>query len=222
MTRLLPLLLLLVLALPTSAAAEDTRRAGEIQLQAREALDRGNEDEALRLARRAISLDDGPTTWLAQQIQVEILEARGLLDQAMDRLQDYLALDGLFPEHQAWGKEARQRIGAALSRQRASRAGRQGAGAALMVGGAVPLGIGIGFLGNYGQKTGGGGDPDLYGGFLDAGIGLTIAGALAEGVGIALVASTARRSTHAARPAPLPTLAVGPDGRFVLGLAGRF
>jgi len=222
MTRLTTLLLLLIVAAPAAAVADDSRRAGEIQLQAREALAEGDVDEALKLARRAISLDDGPTTWLAQQIQVEILEQRGNLEAAMTALRHYLDLDDLFPEHVEWGKEARQRIGSALARERRSRTGRQGAGAALMVGGAVPLGVGVGFLANYGSKTGAGGDPYLYQGFLDAGIGLTIAGAVAEGVGIALVASTARKPGQAARLAPVPTLAIGPDGGFAVGLTARF
>jgi hypothetical protein len=222
MTRLLPLLLLLALALPATASAEDVRRAGEIQLLAREALDKGDDAEALRLARRAISLEAGPTTWLAQQIQIEILEARGSLEQAMGCLQDYMALGNLFPEHLAWGEEARQRIGAALARQRASRSGRLGAGTALMVGGVVPLGVGVGFLANHGQKTGAGGDPGLYGGFLDAGVTFVVVGAIVEGVGIALAASTARPAGQAARFRPTPALAVSPDGRVVLGVTARF
>ena len=222
MARTLSLLILLVLVLPAPAAADDSRRAGEIQLQAREALDEGETDRALELARRAISLDDGPTTWLAQQIQVEVLEQRAQLEAAMTALGDYLELQGLFPEHVAWGEEARDRIGAALTRQRRSRAGRQGAGAALMVGGAVPLGVGLGFLANHGSKTATGGDPDLYGGFLDAGLALTLGGAVAEGLGIALLASTARRPGHAARVVAAPAVAVDADGGVVLGLAGRF
>lgn len=222
MTRLLPLLLLLLIALPAPAAANDSRRAGEIQLLAREALDQGNPEEALRLARRAISLEAGPTTWLAQQIQIEILEVRGNLEQAMGRLHDYLALDGLFPEHVAWGEEARLRIGDALARQRTRRSGRRGAGVALIVGGAAPLGIGVGFLANYGQKTGAGGAPELYGGFLDAGLALTIAGSVAEGLGIALAASTAPRPGQAGLLRPAPTLVVSSEGRVVLGLTARF
>jgi tetratricopeptide (TPR) repeat protein len=223
MNRLLPpLLLLLLIALPGAASAKDTRRAGEIQLQAREALDEGDAEEALRLARRAISLEAGPTTWLAQQIQIEVLEARGNLEQAMGCLQDYLALDGLFPEHLAWGQEARRRIGEALSRQRAQRTGRRGAGVALIVGGAAPLGIGVGFLANYGQKTAAGGAPELYGGFLDAGLALAITGGVVEGIGIALAASSAPPTGQASALRPVPTFAVSADGRVIVGLGGRF
>ena len=222
MTRLLVPLLLLLLALPSPATAKDARRAGEIQLQAREALDEGDAEDALRLARRAISLEAGPSTWLAQQIQIEILERRGSLEQAMGCVQDYLALDGLFPEHVVWGEEARRRLGDALARRRAQRTGRRGAGVALVVGGAAPLGIGVGFLANYGQQLGAGGAPELFGGFLDAGIALAMAGGVAEGVGIALAASAGQTPRRAGLARAAPIVAFGLDGRVVVGLSARF
>lgn len=215
-------LLLLLLLLPTLAFGADARRAGEIQLQAKDAYSKGNIDEAYRLAQRAISLEAGPSTWLAQQIRIEVLEERGQLEEAMTHLRAYLQIDGLFPEHQAWGAEAKGRIGSALKQVRAGRQARQGIGAGLAIGGVAPLGIGIGLLANYGVKTGAGGDADWYAGFLDAGIALTLVGGVMEGAGIGLIASGAAPPNVALRRAPRPSLALGPDGSFVLGLHGRF
>ncbi len=214
-------LLLLLLLLPSLAFGADARRAGEIQLQAKEAYTNGDVAEAYRLAQRAISLEAGPSTWLAQQIRIEVLEDRGQLEQAMTHLRTYLQIDGLFPEHKAWGSEAKGRIGGALRVVRTQRQARQGIGAGLAVGGGATLGVGIGLLANYGIKTGAGGNPDWYAGFLDAGLALTIAGGVLEGVGIALIASGAQPQVALHR-VPRPTLALLPDGSFVLGLHGRF
>ncbi len=211
------LLLLLLLLVPTVASADDSRRAGEIQLQAKDAWDAGDAEEAWRLAQRAISLENGPSTWLAQQIRIEVLEERGQLEQALTHLQDYLALDGLFPEHRAWGEEAERRIGGAVARTRLARRSRRGVGIGLVAGGAVPLGVGIGLLGNYGSKVGAGGDPTWYAGFQDAGLVFLIAGGVTEGIGIALLASSAPPPG-----APRPVVSVAPDGSFVLGMHGRF
>ncbi|MCO4774145.1 MAG: hypothetical protein KDA24_29205, partial [Deltaproteobacteria bacterium] len=154
------ILVMSAVAAPAWAAdAEDSQRAGQIQLQAREAWEDGKTDEALRLAQRAISLDDGAATWLAQQIRVEALEAQGRYDEAMGHLRRYLRLDDLFPEHVAWGKEAKDRIGPkydAWLAEKKAREARRGIGVGTVVGGAVPLALGISWLANYGVKTGSG------------------------------------------------------------------
>ena len=218
MKRLLPgILLLLIMASP--AWAGDERRAGEIQRQAKEALADGDVDEALRLSQRAISIEAGPSTWLAQQIRIEILEERGELTDAMRHLRAYLDIDGLFAEHQAWGKEARARLRDRLALIEQQRSVRRGAGIALVGVGALPLALGIASLAQYGDKTGAGGSAAAYEGFLDAGVvGLIVGGAM-EGVGIALLASSASRGGLA--KAPVPWL-VADGGGVVLGVAGRF
>lgn len=223
--RTLALTLLLALACgdarpALAASSEDAQRAGQIQVQAKEAWDERDGEEALRLATRAISLDPGAGTWLAQQIRVEVLEFRGALEEAMEHVEAYLALDGLFPEHVAWGEEAKARIGERLAVARGKtrlRRGRLGAGVGLAVGGAVPLGLGIGWMANYGAKTGAGLPKEDYLGFLDAGIALTAVGAVMEGVGVALIASGAGDGGVAV----VPSLGVGPDG-VAVGLSGRW
>jgi hypothetical protein len=189
---------LVTLALPTAwaqAPSQDTLRAGQVQVQADEAFRAGKLDEALRLASRAIGLDGGATTWLAQQIRVEVLEQQGRLEEAMTHLQEYLALEGLFPEHRAWGEEAEARIGAVLSDQQAladkaerARKGRLGAGVGLVVAGAIPLGIGVGFAANFSHNDS---DVELYGGWLDAGLALIGVGVGVEVAGTILLLSAA-------------------------------
>ena len=109
-------LILALLLLPSLAMAnDDARRAGQLQTQAQEAFDGGELEQAMRLAKQAILLNSGPGTWLAQQIRIEVLEKQGRLRDAMGFLEDYMALDGLFPEHVAWGREARGRLTPACS-----------------------------------------------------------------------------------------------------------
>jgi len=208
-------------------SAEDSMRAGQIQVQAKEAWEAGKDSEALRLASRAISLDPGATTWLAQQIRVEVLEEQGKLEEAMTHVRTYLRIDGLFPEHEAWGEEAKERIGeklATINAALAQRRARTGAGAGMAIGGAIPLAIGIGWLGNYGSKTGQGLPAEDYAGFLDGGAVMVGIGGVLEGVGIALIASGATKPAVASRPRIAPTLAASPgkDGRWSLGLTGRW
>ncbi len=205
--------------LASPAWAGDARRAGEIQRQAEQALSNGDRDEALKLAQRAISLEAGPSTWLAQQIRVEILEGRGELSQAMRHLRDYLAIDGLFPEHRAWGEEARGRITKKLGVIERAGSTRKGVGIALVGGGALPLGLGIASLANYGDKVAAGNNPIAYEGYLDAGVAAIVVGGIMEGVGIALIASGGAKDGLAR--APMPWL-VADNQRVVLGLSGRF
>ncbi len=214
MIRLL-LLLLLLPGLAFAQASDDTVRAGQIQVQAREAFEAGKLDDALRLASRAIALDSGPSTWLGQQIRVEVLEKQGQLETAMGYLDDYLALDGLFPEHIAWGEETRDRLRGALrsagARNAAIEQRRQtqtGVGIGLLVGGAIPLAIGIGHAANYGVQ---GGVPETHGGWLDSGLVLIGVGAGMEIAG-ALLAATAPRGA---------AVTIAPAGPGLL-LAGRF
>jgi tetratricopeptide (TPR) repeat protein len=189
----LPALLALLLATPAvgQEPSQDTLRAGQVQVQADEAFRAGRYDDALTLAGRAISLDPAATTWLAQQIRVEVLERQERYDEAMAFLRDYLALEGLFPEHRAWGQEAEARIGGVLEQRRARDAevkakvtGRRGAGIGLMVGGAIPLGVGIGFAANFGHN---GADVQRYGGWLDSGLVLVGVGTALEVFGLVLV-----------------------------------
>jgi len=205
-----------------SAADSDAVRAAQIQAEARDAHDAGDQDKALRLCTRAIALDPGPATWLAQQLRIEILEERGELDEAWEHLRAYLALDGLFPEHRAWGEEADDRISAAreaaAAQARRTATLQRGAGIGLIVGGAVPLGVGVGFLAQYGSKTS---DPlftdGWYDGFLDGGAALTAAGATVLVVGVIVAATAPKTDGFAA----LPTFDF--DGRTVrVGLTGRF
>jgi tetratricopeptide (TPR) repeat protein len=223
----------LLLCAPAAAATrEDTERAGQIQTQAKDAWESGDVDEALKLASRAISLDPGPSTWLAQQIRIEALERKGNLEGAMGHLQDYLALDGLFPEHVAWGKEARARIGQALQAQQSQAMQgvntRRGAGVGLVVGGALPLGIGIAWLGNYASKPGTAAEKaDTYGGFLDAGAVMTGVGAAVDVAGIILLATAKAPRGSASRDGQGPTFAVAPslqpiDRGVAVGFGGRW
>ena len=229
---LLASLLLLPFLAPGTAwarpSAEDSLRAGQIQVQAKEAWEAGKDQDALRLANRAISLDPGPSTWLAQQIRIEVLEGDGKLEEAMTHVRTYLRIDGLFPEHEAWGEEARDRIGATLAATNAllqERRTRAGIGAGMAIGGAVPLAIGVGWLANYGSKSGQGLDPADYAGFLDGGAVMLGIGGVFEGVGIALIASGAGKPEGTASvPLVRPTFAARPgaDGRWSLGLTGRW
>jgi tetratricopeptide (TPR) repeat protein len=192
--RALPLLaaLLLALLLPGSAQAgeeaTDPERAAQIQEQAKEALDDGRLDEAGRLAGRAVELDPSLSTWLARQVRIEALEQQGRYEAALTYIEEYLDLDGLFAEHRAWGKEARQRIRDAMSAgaTRQAEATRRGLGVGLVVGGAVPLGVGVGFLANYGRL---GGDFDTYGGWMQTGVALLAVGAAIDVVGAILLAT---------------------------------
>ena len=213
---------LLLLLLPSLAAAgDDARRAGQRQSQAQEAFDAGNLDQAMRLAKQAIVLNAGPGTWLAQQIRIEVLEKQGAYRDARGYLEDYMSLDGLFPEHVAWGRETRGRLEgrlivaeAAEARDREGQQVRRGLGIGLLVGGAVPLATGIGFLANYGRL---GAEPQ-YAGWGQAGGGLLALGAALEAVGAVLVATSAPAPRLVLLPTPLPdgglaftvTLPLGP------------
>lgn len=241
------LLACLVPAVRTASAgspeSRDSQRAGEIQIQAEQAWRDGRLDDALRLAARAAGLDPGPSTWLAQQIRIEVLEKQGLLRQAREHLGSYMALEGLFAEHRDWGREVGERLDQELERRRVAaavleqaRLRRRGVGIGLMVGGVVPLGLGLGFLGNYAWQ---GADPALSGGWRDCAAVLFGAALVMEGIGIALaVSASKRRATRSggrasrleevapARGRSAPSLAAGlvpaRAGGLVLGVAGRF
>ena len=200
----------LALAAPARAEqpSEDTLRAGQVQVQADEAFRAGDHENALVLASRAIGLDPGATTWLAQQIRIEVLEEQERHDEAMAFLRDYLALEGLFPEHQAWGKEAEERIGSVLAeRQEREREltrrirGRRGAGVGLVIGGAAPIGVGVGFAVNFGYN---GGDIERYGGWLDSGLVLMGVGLAVEVFGLVLVLTAEPPSVGGVALAPAP------------------
>ncbi len=210
-------ILLLMLMVAAPAWAGDERRAGELQQQAKDALEDGDVAEALRLAQRAISIEAGPSTWLAQQIRIEILEQDGAYEDALRHMRAYLDIDGLFPEHVAWGKETRARLRREVERIRAGRAARKGVGIGMVAVGAVPLGLGIASLANYGDKTPANADPTPYEGFLDAGVAGLVVGGVLDGVGIALIAS----SVPPNRVAMLPW-AVADSEQVVFGLSGRF
>ncbi len=201
------LLLLGGLLLAAPARADDAARAGELQRDALEALEAGDDTAALRLAEDAILLNAGPATWLARQVQIEALERLGRIDDALEALQGYMALDGLFPEHVAWGREVRgrlegRRIVADAEAQRAGEQARirRGLGVGLLVGGAAPTVVGVGFLANYGRL---GGDPARYGGWGEAGGGLLAAGLAVEAVGVILLASSGGAAPVAVAPLPL-------------------
>lgn len=227
MTRLVLSVALLCTVSATTAAAdgglpsEETLRAGQVQVRADEARQAGRLDEALDLASEAIGLDPGATTWLAQQIRIEILEESGRPEEAMTCLLAYVALEGLFPEHRTWGDEAIARIGARLAERTARReevrrrlAGRRVAGGALMAFGAAPIGVGAGFVGNFAWN---GSDVVDYGGWLDCGLVLVGVGAAIEVSGV-VVALAGEKDA-------VPPVALGlipaPDGAVLLA-GGRF
>lgn len=177
-------------------------------MQADEAHRAGRFEDALTLAGRAISLDPGATTWLAQQIRVEVLERQERYDEAMGFLREYLALEGLFPEHRAWGQEAEVRIGAVLDARRVREGeliarvrGRRGGGIGLAIGGAVPLGVGVGFAVNFGHN---GGDVERYGGWLDSGLVLIGVGAALEVFGLVLVLTSDQAPSSQVALVPTP------------------
>jgi len=106
---------------------------------------------------------------------------------------------------------------------------RRGAGVALLVGGAVPTGLGVFALGFYGSH--GGGEDNA--GALAAGVPTLVAGIVTQSVGAVLAASSHREveaSADAADPEPErrvapPTPAFAFDaarGETVFGIAGRF
>ena len=202
----LALVLTLLLAPTLALANDDARRAGHLQSQAQEAYDGGQLDQAMRLAKQAILLNAGPGTWLAQQIRIEVLERQGHIEEAMTFLEDYMGLDGLFPEHVAWGRETRGRLSgrlivAAAEAERAAEGTqiRRGVGVGFLVGGAVPLATGIGFLANYGRLGG----QAQYDGWAQAGGALLAVGIAAEATGAILLASSGMRSPVAVLPMPL-------------------
>lgn len=217
---------------PTTGQAgdeDDPARAAQIQEQARDALRAEQYGDAARLAGRAVELDPSLSTWLARQVQIEALEAMGRFEEALSRIEQYLDLDGLFAEHRSWGKEARQRIrDEIVSRQAAQAATAQrGVGVGLLIGGAIPLGIGVGFLANYGRL---GADFETYGGWMQSGVVLLGVGAALDVVGL-IVAATAgaqgadsggQRSSVDRRVRPVLSfdLQLGPSSR--VGLTVRF
>ncbi len=206
MARLLPLLAVLLLAGP-ALADDDARRAGRLQLEAKDAFEGGELEDALALARRAIDLVPGPETWLARQIQVEALERLGRIRDAVEALDAYLSVDGLFPEHLSWGREARGRlegkviVADAEALRLAQRARVQrGLGIGLVVGGGLPTATGVGFLVNYGRL---GGDWASYGGWAQAGAAFLAVGLAVEITGAILLATSGRQPVVAVAPVPL-------------------
>ena len=84
---------------------------------------------------------------------------------------------------------ARQRIRDALTSGQAATAAKaqRGVGVGLVIGGAIPLGVGVGFLANYGRL---GADFQTYGGWMQTGVVLLGVGAAVDVVGL-IVAATA-------------------------------
>ena len=203
---LLPLLAALLLAGP-ALADDDARRAGRLQLEAKAAFEEGALDEALLLARRAIDLAPGPESWLARQIQVESLERLGRIDDALDAVEAYMAVDGLFPEHESWGREARGRlegkrlVAEAETRRITEQArARRGVGIGLVIGGAAPTVTGVSLLVNYGRL---GGDWADYGGWAQAGAAFLAVGLAVEVAGVILAATAGRSRGVALAPVPM-------------------
>ena len=124
--------LVAALSMPTvcwaGEADADPVRAAQIQEEAREALEADRYADAVRLAGRAVDMDPSLSTWLARQVRIEALEALGRYEEALTHVEEYLDLDGLFAEHRAWGKEARERLRDAISASRTAVAakGRRG------------------------------------------------------------------------------------------------
>jgi hypothetical protein len=187
---------------------------------AREALDEGDEQRALNLAQRAVDLDPGPTTWLAQQIRVEILERKGELDRAQGYLDAYLALPGLFTEHRAWGEEVWSRLAASRASRDAVLAAegralltRRRVGIGLLLAGVAEQGVGAGFLINFHHQ---GADPAHSGGWQDTGLILSGVGAALWIPGVVLALSAVdQRSVSTVSFAP--SVHVGAEG-MSLGL----
>ncbi len=218
-------LLLLVVSLlavaaagPATAAERLGERAGELQLAADRALRSGDSRLAASLAAQALALDGGPASWLAWQVRIDALERMGRLGAALDAAKEYLALDGLFPEHRAWGIEARGRLRSHLGDVRASRRvvggepeRRRGAGVVLVLTALAPLGVGVASVANFVHQ---GNDVEISGGWLDLGAPLIVAGAAVEIAGIVLLASSG--------PAPPRSAAILLPVPGGLVLAGRF
>ena len=231
MTRTLTFALLAALAFllaPVAAVAgdgDDPARAAQIQEQAKEALDSEQYGDAARLAGRAVELDPSLSTWLARQVQIEALEALGSYEEALTRIEAYLDLDGLFAEHRSWGKEARTRIREALVSGQAAVAAKaqRGVGIGLVIGGAIPLGIGVGFLANYVRL---GADFPTYGGWMQSGLVLLGVGAAVDVVGVIVAATAGSGGNPSAsldrRVRPVLSLHVRPGPSPRLGLTVRF
>lgn len=198
-------------------------RADAVQEDAIAAAMAGEWRKARDLAESALALDDSFATARARLVLVEALEHEEQFDSALYEIGRYLDL-GLPADQHEQGLRIRSRI-EALRARAAHRSDRRGAGLALVLAGAAPLVIGVGFVGNdvYWAEAG---VPS--GTWAAIGVPLVAVGVALDITGIGLLA----RGTRGARTwAALPSsgrpgslgLAVGCDARgWRLEVMGRW
>ncbi len=227
----LPILLtVLAVAVPPSTARADEDSdalAASLQLSAIEAMTAGDWTAAEERARAALSLDPGVRMAQARLVLARALEQRGAVREALDELDVLLAME-LLPQHRQKAEEVQQRLkartpaGPAPPPELAAKDQRI-IGVAFAAGGAVPLGLGITFIGFDVHFASQGIDS---GGWAILGASLLGTGVALEVVGIhLLVTAKDPGGSTAARLRWMPTAGVVPDRdrtSFHLGVVGRW
>ncbi len=232
----LPLTLLLSVALlavaPEARADEDQAAlAAQMQVSAIEAMTAGDWEAAEERARAALSLDPGVRMSQARLVLIRALEQRGAVKEALAELDTLLAMD-LLPQHRQKGEEVQQRLKArgpagpaplpapaALDPKT-----RKWLGVGLAAGGAVPIGLGITFVGFDAHFA----SQDIEsGGWAILGASLLGTGIALEVVGIHLITSSPEGSggTAATRLRWTPTAGLAPTRdrvTFHMGVVGRW
>lgn len=166
MSRASGLLLLAALALllPRTALAADPAegddgdfdrldRADRLMDEAVAAAKAGDWLTAKELAETVITLDDSFATAEARWVLIQALEWEGLYDASLYELSRYESLEGLPEERVQEAERLRTRLegkrdGSWRPGPGKGRASRLGPGIALVAGGAVPLIVGLSFVGN--------------------------------------------------------------------------
>ncbi len=239
MSRAPGLLLLAALALllPRPAPAADPAgdegdfdrldRADRLTDEAVAAAKAGDWLTAKELAETVLTLDDSYATAEARWVLIQALEWEGLYDASLYELQRYAALEGLPEDRLAEAERLRER----LERKRdgtwrpgAGRGAQLGPGIALIAGGAVPLIVGLSFVGNDIHHASVGVESGTW---AAIGTPLLITGLALDITGIVLLARPTRAapSASAARRRAPPALGVTfgrtPEG-WHLAVSGRW
>jgi hypothetical protein len=122
--------------------------ASELQVTAIEAMSAGDWTAAEERARAALSLDGSVRTSQARFVLARALEQRAEVREALEQIEILLGME-LFPQHRQKAEEIKTRLEARAPTGPAPPTPEQQRiiGFALAAGGAVPLGLGITFIG---------------------------------------------------------------------------
>ena len=234
MSRAPVLLLLATLALllPRLTQAEDgdfdrLDRADRLMDEAVAAAKAGEWLTAKELAETVLTLDDSFATAEARWVLIQALEWEGLYDASLYELSRYAALEGLPEERQGEAERLQARLVSKRDgtwRPGRARAARLAPGIAMVAGGAVPLIVGLSFVGNDIHYASIGVESGTW---AAIGTPLLITGLALDITGIILLArppAPRRGATVARRPAPKHLgIQVGrTDGGWHFALSGRW